>query len=167
MKISGKALCLGDNIDTDLIILGKYLTLHDPAELKDHCFESLGESFTKKIHIGDILVAGKNFGCGSSREQAATSIKATGISLVIGETFGSIFARNAINIGLPLIELKESLTKISEWDILEVDVSRGEVKNQTTHESYVIKPYPSIIQKILQAGGLMQMVAESIRSKAV
>jgi 3-isopropylmalate/(R)-2-methylmalate dehydratase small subunit len=165
MKISGKALCLGDNIDTDLMISGKYLTLHNPEELKAHCFESLGEGFTSKIHPGDILVAGKNFGCGSSREQAPVSIKATGISLVIAESIGSIFARNAINVDLPVVELGGSLTKIHEGDILEVDIIEGEVRNQTTRENYIIKPYPPVIQKILRAGGLMQMLAENISTQ--
>jgi len=135
--------------------------------LKAHCFESLGESFKRKVRTRNILVAGKNFGCGSSREQAPISIKAVGISLVLAETIGSIFARNAINIGLPIVELEGSVTKIREGDILEVDITYGEIRNQTTFKSYVIKPYPPIIQKILQAGGLMPMVAESVNTKVM
>jgi 3-isopropylmalate/(R)-2-methylmalate dehydratase small subunit len=160
MIFRGKVWRLGDNIDTDLIISGKYLSSTDSHFLAEHCFEALEKEWCKKISEGDILVAGKNFGCGSSREHAPLAIKAAGISCIIAESFGAIFFRNAINLGLPVIELAATLTRFKEGDIAEVNLVDGKIKNITQDKMYDFTPMPSIVVEILKAGGLLQFISK-------
>ncbi len=160
MIFRGKVWRLGDNIDTDLIISGKYLSSTDPHFLAEHCFEALEKEWCKKISAGDILVAGKNFGCGSSREHAPLAIKGAGISCIIAESFGAIFFRNAINLGLPVIELAAATTRFKEGDIAEVSLVDGKIKNITQDKIYDFIPMPSIVLEILKAGGLLQFISK-------
>ncbi|MEM2321006.1 MAG: 3-isopropylmalate dehydratase small subunit [Candidatus Bathyarchaeia archaeon] len=158
MVIKGRVWKFGDNINTDLIIAGKYkLSITDISELSKHAMEALIPGFAEKVSRGDIIVAGKNFGCGSSREQAPLVLKHIGIGAVIAESFARIFYRNAINIGLPVLECKE-VHKISSGDILEVDLAGGSIKNITKGEVYKVKPIPSSLLEILAEGGLVSYV---------
>lgn len=154
--IKGKVWKFGDNVDTDVIIPFKYKaeTL-DPRELAKHVMEGIDPNFAKKVRPGDLMVAGKNFGCGSSREQAPLAIKAAGIAAVIAESFARIFFRNAINIGLPAIEVKGIAEKTDEGDILEVDLSQGIVRNLTKNIVFKAVPLPAMIMEILKEGGLI------------
>ena len=145
-------------IDTDVIIPARYLNTIDPAELAKHCMEDADKDFMKKVKPGDIIVAGKNFGCGSSREHAPLSIKGAKISLVIAESFARIFYRNAINIGLPILELKESDRLINEGDELVVDLDKGTVKNLNKNEEYQAQAYPKFMKELIAAGGLINWV---------
>jgi len=155
LLIKGKVHKYKDNINTDEIIPAKYLNTSDYNELAKHCMEGLDTNFVKKVQKGDILVAGRNFGCGSSREHAPVAIKFCGISCIIAESFARIFFRNAINIGLPIIETKE-ISKIDSGDDLEIDLQKGEIKNITkNNEIYKIQPYPEFMQKIISKGGLI------------
>lgn len=151
---------VGDNIDTDLIIAARYLNDASEENMKAHCLEDVISDYAQKITKGDILVAGKNFGCGSSREHAPYSIKVAGTSLVIAESFARIFYRNAINIGLPIIESKEASEKIDDGDELEVDTKLGVITNLTKNETYQVESFPPFIEKIVQAGNLMNYVKE-------
>lgn len=151
---------VGDNIDTDLIIAARYLNDASEENMKAHCLEDVISDYAQKITKGDILVAGKNFGCGSSREHAPYSIKVAGTSLVIAESFARIFYRNAINIGLPIIESKEASEKIDDGDELEVDTKFGIITNLTKNETYQVESFPPFIEKIVQAGNLMNYVKE-------
>ncbi len=155
MKYRGKAHKFGDNINTDDIIPAKYLHTHDPAELAGHCMEHVDKRFVKKVKPGDIVVAGRHFGCGSSREHAPIAIKACGISCVIAENFARIFYRNAINTGLPVISFKEASGAIKKGDTVEVDTQKGTVKNITKRKTFKIEPYPPFIQKIIKKGRLL------------
>lgn len=156
--IRGRVWKFGDDINTDLIIAGKYkLSITDIGELSKHAMEALIPGFAEKVSRGDIIVAGKNFGCGSSREQAPLVLKHLGIGAVIAESFARIFYRNAINIGLPVLECKE-VHKISGGDILEVDLAGGSIKNITKGEIYNVKPIPSSLLEILAEGGLVSYV---------
>jgi 3-isopropylmalate/(R)-2-methylmalate dehydratase small subunit len=157
MVIRGKVHKYGDDIDTDVIIPARYLNILDEKELGKHCLEALNPEFAKKVSTGDILVAGKNFGCGSSREQAPRAIKGCGISLVIAKSFARIFFRNAINIGLPILEL-EKTDRISTGDELEVDLSQGVVHNRTHGLNYKGKEFSPFILEIISAGGLLNYV---------
>lgn len=163
MIIKGKAWKLGDNIDTDMILPGKYLSLSNPSLLGEHCLEGIAEGWADKISPGDILVAGKNFGCGSSREHAPIALKAAGISCVVAESFGAIFYRNAINVGVPVIELESVSNKFEEGDILETDIKTGKVKNVTAGKTYDLSPMASIIIDILESGGLLNYIAKRSR----
>lgn len=155
MILKGKAHCFGDNINTDEIIPARYLNTSDEKELAKHCMEDADENFVKKISPGDIIVAGKNFGCGSSREHAPRAIKAAGIACVLAESFARIFFRNAINIGLPILELKE--TKVfCPNDEIEVNLSTGSVKDLTRKKTYHSQPFPPFMQEIIQRGGLLK-----------
>ena len=145
----------GDNVDTDVIIPARYLNSSDPAELATHCMEDIDKDFVKKVKKGDIMVATKNFGCGSSREHAPIAIKASGISCVIADTFARIFYRNAINIGLPIMECREASEKIDNGDEVEVDFNSGVIKNITKGESYQAEPFPDFIKEIIDKGGLL------------
>ncbi len=156
--IQGKVIKYGDNIDTDVIIPARYLNTSDPKELAQHCMEDLDKDFVKKVQKGDIMVAGKNFGCGSSREHAPIAIKASGISCVIAETFARIFYRNAINIGLPIMECPEAARDIEDGDIVSVDVYSGVITNITKNKTYQGTPFPEFMQDIIKAGGLMNYV---------
>lgn len=151
---------VGDNIDTDLIIAARYLNDASEENMKAHCLEDVISDYAQKITKGNILVAGKNFGCGSSREHAPYSIKVAGTSLVIAESFARIFYRNAINIGLPIIESKEASEKIDDGDQLEVDTKLGVITNLTKNETYQVESFPPFIEKIVQAGNLMNYVKE-------
>ena len=162
MKIKGKAWKYGDNINTDEIIPARYLNTIQPQELAKHCMEDLDKRFVSKINKGDILVAGKNFGCGSSREHAPISIKAAGLSCVIAESFARIFFRNSINIGLPIIESQEASSRIDSGDELELFLGEGKIVNLTKGEEYKIVPYPSFMQALIASGGLMGYIKGAI-----
>jgi 3-isopropylmalate/(R)-2-methylmalate dehydratase small subunit len=163
MNIKGKSWKFKDNVDTDVIIPARYLNSSDPKELASHCMEDIDKDFTKKIATGDIIVAGKNFGCGSSREHAPIAIKNAGISCVVAESFARIFYRNSINIGLPIFESAEASQKISKGDELEVNAETGEIKNISKNESYKAVPMPPFIQKIIKLGGLMEYVKQEAK----
>ena len=156
MKVSGKIFKYGDNIDTDVIIPARFLTTADPEQLKLHCMEDLDSEFIDQVKPGDIIVAGKNFGCGSSREHAPVAIKASGISCVIAEDFARIFYRNSINMGLPILECKEAVEGIDKGDEVEVDFEEGLIIDKTKDLVFKAKPFPPFIQKIIDAGGLVE-----------
>jgi 3-isopropylmalate/(R)-2-methylmalate dehydratase small subunit len=156
--IQGNVIKYGDNIDTDVIIPARYLNTSDPAELAKHCMEDLDKTFVERVQSGDIMVAGRNFGCGSSREHAPIAIKAAGISLVIAETFARIFYRNAINIGLPILECPEAARDIAEGDQVRVDVKSGKIENLTKGSVYQAEPFPDFMQEIIKADGLIHYV---------
>ncbi len=155
MKAIGKVHKYGDNIDTDVIIPARYLNTADHKELASHCMEDIDTEFVKKVNDGDIMVAGENFGCGSSREHAPISIKASGISCVIASTFARIFYRNSINTALPILECKEASEKIENGDEVEVDFDTGIITNKTKNETYQAEPFPEFIKDIINAGGLL------------
>jgi len=162
MAYKGRAHKFGDDINTDDIIAAKYLNTTDRLELASHCMEHVDKNFMKKVKPRDCLVAGRNFGCGSSREHAPVAIKAAGISCVIAESFARIFFRNSINIGLPIVESKEASGRIRNRDIVRVDTKAGIVRNLTRKESYRIEKYPPFMQKIFASGGLI----ESLKRRA-
>ena len=155
MKFDGKVIKYGDNVDTDVIIPARYLNTIDKKELASHCMEDLDTTFVSRVQEGDIMVAGFNFGCGSSREHAPIAIKESGIALVIAKSFARIFYRNSINIGLPIIECPEAVDAISEGDKLSVDMDKGVIKNETTGAEYKTEPFPPFIQSIIANGGLI------------
>lgn len=154
----GKVFRFGDNIDTDVIIPARYLNSSDPKELATHCMEDIDKEFVNNVSTGDIIVANKNFGCGSSREHAPIAIKAAGVSCVIAETFARIFYRNAINIGLPIIECKEAADDIKEGDIVNVDFDSGIITNETTGKTYQGQAFPEFMQKIIASEGLVNYI---------
>lgn len=160
MQTRGRALKFGDNIDTDMIIPARYLSTGDQDQLKIHFMEDVDPYFASKVKPGDIIVAGKNYGCGSSREHAPIAIKGIGISCVIAESFARIFYRNSINIGLPIIECPEASACIQDGDEVEVDFVTGEIKNITRNEIYSGQAYPEFIQGIIGAGGLVNYVKQ-------
>ena len=167
MKIySGKTWHVGDDIDTDVIIAARYLNDASDAHLSAHCLEDAIPEFHKKIATGDILVAGKNFGCGSSREHAPIAIKATGISCVIAPSFARIFYRNAINIGLPIVTVKDDISDITPGSTIEVDVERGIVRNQDTGKEYQTEVFPPFIMEIIEAGNLLNYVKAKVEKNA-
>ena len=157
-QANGTAIKYGDNVDTDVIIPARYLNSSDPMELALHCMEDIDKNFLTKMSKGDIIVASKNFGCGSSREHAPIAIKACGISCVIAETFARIFYRNAINIGLPIIECKEAVAGIEEGDQIEVDYDTGTIKNITKGTTFKGQPFPAFMQKIILNEGLINYI---------
>ena len=159
MTVKGKAFKYGDNIDTDVIIPARYLNTSDPDELKIHCMEDIDAEFIKNVNQGDIMVGGKNFGCGSSREHAPIAIKASGISCVIAESFARIFFRNAINIGLPILESAEAVRLIRAGDVVEVNFDKGEILVEK--QVFKVQPFPESIQKIIKAGGLLSAIKHS------
>ena len=161
-SFNGKAFVFGDNIDTDLIIAARYLNTSNPTELAKHAMEDADPEFVNKISKGDLIVAGENFGCGSSREHAPVAIKYAGISAVIAKSFARIFYRNAFNTGLVILEVKEA-DKISEGDELKVDLAAGTVQNITKNETYVFNAIPPFMMELLNAGGLMEYAAEEIK----
>ena len=158
MKAKGNVFKFGDNVDTDVIIPARYLNAPDPSELAKHCMEDIDVDFVKKVQKGDISVANKNFGCGSSREHAPISIKAAGVSCVIAETFARIFYRNAINIGLPIIESAEAAQNIEAGDVVEVDFDNGMIYDRTKGTEYKGQAFPEFMQKIIQAEGLINYI---------
>lgn len=161
MKASGKVFKYGDNVDTDVIIPARYLNAPEPAELAKHCMEDIDVDFAKNVSTGDIIVANKNFGCGSSREHAPISIKASGVSCVIAETFARIFYRNAINIGLPIIECPEAAKAIENGDEVEVDFDSGKIYDKTKGTEYQGQAFPEFMQKIIKAEGLINYINNS------
>ncbi len=161
MKAEGKAFRYGDNIDTDVIIPARYLNSADPRELASHCMEDIDKSFTSRVSKGDIIVAGRNFGCGSSREHAPIAIKESGVSCVIATTFARIFYRNSLNIGLPILECEEASKEIEEGDRLSVDFTTGEIADLTTGKIYKAEPFPEFMQRLIQAGGLAAYIKEN------
>lgn len=160
MKANGKVHKYGDNIDTDVIIPARYLNTPDMNELAKHCMEDIDTEFVKKVKTGDIMVGGENFGCGSSREHAPASIKASGISCVIAKTFARIFYRNSINIGLPILECPEASDRIEAGDTVSIDFDKGIIINETKDEKYQAEPFPEFIKDIMEKGGLMKSLAE-------
>ena len=154
----GSVFKYGDNVDTDVIIPARYLNSSDPKELATHCMEDIDKDFVKNVKAGDIIVANKNFGCGSSREHAPIAIKAAGVSCVIADTFARIFYRNAINIGLPIIECPEAAKRIDEGDEVEVDFDSGIITNQTKKETYQGQAFPPFMQKIIDCEGLVNYI---------
>ena len=158
MKAHGTVFKYGDNVDTDVIIPARYLNSSDPAELATHCMEDIDTDFVKKVQKGDIIVADKNFGCGSSREHAPIAIKASGVSCVIAETFARIFYRNAINIGLPIVECPEAAKGIDAGDEVEVDFDSGVITNVTKGTTYQGQAFPEFMQRIIKAEGLVNYI---------
>ena len=158
MEAKGYAIKYGDNVDTDVIIPARYLNSSDPAELALHCMEDIDKDFVNKVKKADIMVGGKNFGCGSSREHAPIAIKASGISCVIAETFARIFYRNSINIGLPIMECPEASREIKEGDEIEVDFDSGIITDKTTGKTYKGQAFPPFMQKIINAEGLINYI---------
>ena len=158
MNFTGKTLKYGDNVDTDVIIPARYLNTIDKKELASHCMEDIDKDFVKKVSVGDIMIAGYNFGCGSSREHAPIAIKESGISLVIAKSFARIFYRNSINIGLAIVECEDAVDGISEGDVVEADLDAGVIYNKTTGKSFNTKPFPEFIQRIISAGGLIESI---------
>lgn len=158
MKAKGHVFKYKDNVDTDVIIPARYLNSSDPKELAIHCMEDIDKEFVKRVKEGDIIVAEKNFGCGSSREHAPIAIKASGVSCVIAETFARIFYRNAINIGLPIIECKEASQGIAAGDEVEIDFDSGIITNLTKNEKYQGQAFPEFMQKIIKSEGLINYI---------
>ena len=158
MRAQGHVLKYGDHIDTDVIIPARYLATQDEKELASHCMEDIDTTFTKRVRPGDILVAGWNFGCGSSREHAPIAIKASGVSCVIAKTFARIFYRNAINIGLAILECEAASDGIREGDEVSVDFDTGVITNVTKGETYQAEPFPEFIKDMIQKGGLMASI---------
>jgi 3-isopropylmalate/(R)-2-methylmalate dehydratase small subunit len=156
MLLKGQVHKYGANVDTDVIIPARYLNVSDPLELAKHCMEDIDAQFLKKMKKGDIIVADTNFGCGSSREHAPLAIKTAGISCVIAKSFARIFFRNAINIGLPLLESNEAVDNTKDGDSLEVDLSTGKIKNLTSGKTFSAKPYPEFMSELINAGGLVE-----------
>lgn len=155
MKFKGRAFRYGRDIDTDVIIPARYLNTSDPADLAKHCLEDLDTSFVERVRPGDIIVAEENFGCGSSREHAPVAIKAAGVSVVVAKSFARIFYRNAINIGLPILECPEAVDAIEDGDTVSVDADSGTVRDETTGQTFSAQPFPPFIQEIINEGGLV------------
>jgi len=165
--LKGKVHKYGANVDTDVIIPARYLNVSEPAELAKHCMEDIDPDFVSKVQPGDIIVATTNFGCGSSREHAPLAIKAAGVSCVIARTFARIFFRNAINIGLPLLECDEAVDNTETGDILEVDLSRGRIKNLTSGMVFTAKPYPDFMAGLIAAGGLIEYTKKRLANRRI
>jgi 3-isopropylmalate/(R)-2-methylmalate dehydratase small subunit len=163
MKIKGKVWRFGDDVDTDAIIPARYLNTTDPQELARHCMEAADPAFARGVKPGDIIVAGKNFGCGSSREHAPLCIKAAGISCVIAAGFARIFYRNAFNIGLPILESREAAEASRQGDELEVDLATGEIRNLTRDRTFMAQPIPPFMQELISDGGLIKHVARRLK----
>lgn len=159
MNAKGRVHKFGDNVDTDVIIPARYLNTASHKELAAHCMEDIDKDFVNKVQQGDIMVAEKNFGCGSSREHAPIAIKASGISCVIASTFARIFYRNSINIGLPILECDEAAKDIKDGDVVSVNFDTGVITNETTGKSYCAEPFPEFIQNIIKKGGLIESIS--------
>ena len=161
MKVQGRVFKYGNDVDTDVIIPARYLNTTSETELAGHCMEDIDPDFIKKVKAGDIIVAGDNFGCGSSREHAPIAIKASGVSLVIANSFARIFYRNSINIGLPILECPEAVKEISAGDIVSCDLGEGIIKNETTGKTFTAEPFPPFIQEIIKDGGLLPHIKKT------
>ncbi|MBI3755004.1 MAG: 3-isopropylmalate dehydratase small subunit [Deltaproteobacteria bacterium] len=165
MKFRGKVWKFGADIDTDQIIPARYLNTSDPKELAKHCMEDADPQFINKMKPGDIIVADKNFGCGSSREHAPIAIKAAGISCVIAKSFARIFYRNSFNMGLPIFESPDAVAAIHEGDEIEVDISTGEIISLTKNKTFIIQPIPPFMQELINTGGLMEWIKKKVQKK--
>jgi len=162
MKIRGKVIKYGDDINTDVIFPGRYLAITEPEEMAKHAMEDLDKDFLEKVKERKIIVAGKNFGCGSSREQAAMCLKYAGVEAIIAKSFARIFFRNAINQGLPIIECKEASNDIEDGEEIEIDLDEGVIKNLSNKKEYAFKPLPDFIQEIINAGGLLNHIRKRL-----
>ncbi len=158
MKVKGTVFKYGDNVDTDVIIPARYLNITDMNKLAEHCMEDIDAQFSKKVQAGDIIVAGNNFGCGSSREHAPATIKASGVSCVIANSFARIFYRNSINIGLAIIECPEAAAAIRQGDQVSVDFAKGQIVDETTGAHFQAEPFPAFLQEIIDKGGLLNSI---------
>jgi 3-isopropylmalate/(R)-2-methylmalate dehydratase small subunit len=163
VQIKGAIYKFGNDVDTDQIIPARYLNTTDPAELAAHCMEDADPEFARVVQPGSVMVAGKNFGCGSSREHAPIAIKAAGVSCIIAATFARIFYRNAVNIGLPILECPEAASALQEGDTVEIDLNKGLIMNLTRPGEYQATPFPSFMQKIIEQGGLINYVQDTVR----
>lgn len=161
-NISGNVWKYGDDIDTDVIIPARYLNTSDPKKLARHCLEDLDEKFTEKMQPGDIIVAGDNFGCGSSREHAPLALKGAGVGCIIAVSFARIFYRNSINIGLPIVESKRAASEISQGDEVRINLNEGIISNITQDEKYEIDPFPPFIQNLIEVGGLIEYTRRKV-----
>ena len=165
MIMKGKAHKFGDHVDTDQIIPAKYLVTTDEHELGMHCMETADEEFVKRVKPGDFIVAGVNFGCGSSREHAPVSIRGAEVSAVIAKSFARIFFRNSINLGLPVLECPEAVDAIEQGDEIEVDLETGKIRDLTTEEVWVAKPYEAFMMEIISAGGLVEYTKQKLAAQ--
>ena len=165
MFIRGRVWRFGNDIDTDVIIPARYLITSEPRELAKHVMEGIDRDFPGRVRAGDVIVAGKNFGCGSSREHAPIAIKASGVQAVVAKSFARIFYRNAFNIGLPIFESVEASEKIREADEIEIDAGKGIIKDLTTGEKYEANPIPSFMQELIEAGGLVEWTKRKLIAK--
>jgi len=163
--LKGKVLKYKDNVDTDVIIPARYLNTSDPKELAAHCMEDIDKEFVKRVKSGDVMVAGKNFGCGSSREHAPIAIKESGISCIIAETFARIFYRNSINIGLPILECPQAAKEIEDGDEVSVNIKSGEISNLTSGKKYQAQPFPPFMMELMEVGGLINYVKGKLAGK--
>ncbi len=163
--LKGKVHKYGANVDTDVIIPARYLNVSDPAELAKHCMEDIDPAFVSKVQLGDIIMASTNFGCGSSREHDPPAIKGAGISCIVAKSFARIFFRNAINIGLPLLECDEAVDKTETGDRLEVELSSGKIKNLSRDMAFIAKPYPDFMAELIAAGGLIEYTKKRLASR--
>ena len=163
--LKGKVHKYGANVDTDVIIPARYLSLSEPAELAEHCMEDIDSEFLSSVQPGDIIMATTNFGCGSSREHAPLAIKEAGISCIIAKSFARIFFRNAVNIGLPLFECEDAVAQTEAGDILEVDLSSGQIKNLTNDVNFTAKPYPDFMAELISAGGLIEHTKQRLAGR--
>jgi len=162
--LKGKVHKYGANVDTDVIIPARYLAISDPEGLGKHCMEDIDKDFLNRVKPGDVMVATTNFGCGSSREHAPIALKAAGISAVIAKSFARIFYRNAIDIGLPLLESEEAVDKTDASDVLEIDLVKGKIKNVTKKLEFTAKPYPEFMQELISAGGLVEYTKKRLKA---
>ena len=165
--LKGRVHKYGANVDTDAIIPARYLNVTEPAELAKHCMEDIDRDFVTEVKPGDIIMSATNFGCGSSREHAPLAIKAAGISCVIAGTFARIFFRNAINIGLPLLECEQAVNGTESGDTLEVDLSSGEIKNLTRGEVFAARPYPDFMAELISSGGLIEYTRNRLAGRRI
>ncbi len=165
--LKGKVHKYGADVNTDVIIPARYLNLSDPAELAKHCMEDIDKEFINRVEPGDIIMATTNFGCGSSREHAPLAIKAAGISCVIAKSFARIFFRNAINIGLPLLECEEAVDKTESGDTLEIDLSSGKIRNLTNGTTFTANRYPDFMAELVSAGGLIEYTKKRLSSRRI
>ena len=163
--LKGRVFKYGDNVDTDVIIPARYLNIIDRAELTSHCMEDIDKEFLKKVNNGDVMAVGKNFGCGSSREHAPLVIKLAGISCIIAESFARIFYRNAVNIGLPILECPEAARDLADGDQVEVDLASGRIHNITKGSTYQAESFPEFMQDIMKAGGLINYVSRKVEGQ--
>jgi 3-isopropylmalate/(R)-2-methylmalate dehydratase small subunit len=165
MQYEGRVWRYGDDINTDVLIPARYLSTSDPAELAKHALEDLDATFVRELRPGEMIVGGKNFGCGSSREHAPIAIKAAGVSCVIASSFARIFFRNSINLGLPILECPEAVEHAEKGDILMVDLAAGTIFNETTGQTYQARPFPEAVMKIIRAGGLMASIKDEATAR--